>query len=150
MSIFLDQFFRLIPIPPVTHTVVRKIGDIPLVPASTCAHENSIRKRDVWFESVENWLEVNVYDYETLQEETTLTGPSIIESKNTTIAIGPDGSFSKLKNGDIKVYVHQSDNEIQPLDFRDPVNLEIFLARLKYILGRMVLVRRSQVIPRNV
>ena len=79
-------------------TIVQSPEDIPLVPASPCAHQNSMRKRDVWFESVENWLEVNVYDYETLQEEITLTGPSIIESKNTTIAIGPDGSFSKLKN----------------------------------------------------
>ena len=138
---FLNRYFELygislnynIAISAVKITIVQSPEDIPLVPASPCAHQNSMRKRDVWFESVENWLEVNVYDYETLQEETILTGPSIIESKNTTIAIGPDGSFSKLKNGDIKVYVHQSDSEIQPLDFRDPVNLEIFLARLKSI-----------------
>ena len=30
--IFLTQFFRSIPIPPVTPTVVRKMGEIPFVP----------------------------------------------------------------------------------------------------------------------
>ena len=33
-SFFLTQFFKSIPIPPVTPTVVRKIGDIPFVPAT--------------------------------------------------------------------------------------------------------------------
>ena len=31
-SVFLTQFFKSIPIPPVTSTVVRKIGEIPFVP----------------------------------------------------------------------------------------------------------------------
>ncbi len=31
---FFTQFFKSIPIPPVTPTVVRKIGEIPLVPAT--------------------------------------------------------------------------------------------------------------------
>ena len=31
---FFAQFFKSIPIPPVTSTVVRKIGDIPFVPAT--------------------------------------------------------------------------------------------------------------------
>ena len=34
VSSFLVQFFRSTPIPPVTPTVVRKIGDIPFVPAT--------------------------------------------------------------------------------------------------------------------
>ena len=33
-SFFFFQFFKSIPIPPVTSTVVRKIGEIPLVPAT--------------------------------------------------------------------------------------------------------------------
>ncbi|MNI34674.1 hypothetical protein D3C73_886720 [compost metagenome] len=33
-SSFLTQFFRLMPIPPVTSTVVAKIGEMPLVPAT--------------------------------------------------------------------------------------------------------------------
>ena len=33
-SFFLTQFLRSMPIPPVTSTVVKKIGDIPLVPAT--------------------------------------------------------------------------------------------------------------------
>ena len=37
LSFFFTQFFRSIPIPPVTSTVVRKIGEIPLVPAITGA-----------------------------------------------------------------------------------------------------------------
>ena len=32
-SSFLTQFFKSIPIPPVTPTVVKKIGEMPLVPA---------------------------------------------------------------------------------------------------------------------
>ena len=32
-SFFFFQFFKSIPIPPVTSTVVRKIGEIPFVPA---------------------------------------------------------------------------------------------------------------------
>ena len=36
-STFLTQFLRSRPIPPVTSTVVRKIGAIPLVPATTGA-----------------------------------------------------------------------------------------------------------------
>jgi hypothetical protein len=32
VSVFLTQFFKSIPIPPVTSTVVRKIGEIPFVP----------------------------------------------------------------------------------------------------------------------
>ena len=37
LSFFLTQFLRSRPIPPVTSTVVRKIGDIPFVPATTGA-----------------------------------------------------------------------------------------------------------------
>ena len=33
-SSFFTQFFRSIPMPPVTPTVVRKIGEMPLVPAT--------------------------------------------------------------------------------------------------------------------
>ncbi len=36
-SVFLTQFFRSMPMPPVTPTVVRKIGEMPLVPATTGA-----------------------------------------------------------------------------------------------------------------
>ena len=33
-SVFLTQFFKSKPIPPVTSTVVKKIGEIPFVPAT--------------------------------------------------------------------------------------------------------------------
>ena len=36
-SVFLTQFFKSTPMPPVTPTVVKKMGEMPLVPATTGA-----------------------------------------------------------------------------------------------------------------
>ncbi len=114
-------------------SIVQSSPEISLLPSANCSLEKSSCKRDVWFESSGNWLAVDVYDYGSLRTNKEIAGPAIIESKNTTIAVGPDGTFTLLKNGDIKVFVNQSSNEIHHFDFKDPVNLEIILARLRSI-----------------
>ncbi len=90
-------------------------------------------KRKVWFENVDRWVECKIIKYEAIKVSEKFNGPVIIECLNTTIVVGNKGVCLKKANGDINVIIKEGDNRVQKFDLKNPINLEIVLARLKSI-----------------
>ena len=95
--------------------------------------KRSFVKRKVWCSEINDWVLCKVIKFEALQIDKQYKGPVVIENNNTTVVVGSSGFYKKNINGDILIKIVSKDNNIGRLDFRDPINLEILLSRIRSI-----------------
>ncbi len=94
-------------------------------------NKNAIRK--VWFEKEDKWVNCKIINYNSINNEEVKNGPVIIESDNTTIVIGKNGNYVKKINGDIHVVITYPDIKKEYVEYENPINLELILARIRSI-----------------
>ena len=89
--------------------------------------------RSVWFENIDRWVDCEIIKYENIKIGQQIKGPLIIECLNTTIVAGNKGVCTKQMNGDINVCINEKEKRKKRIDIKNPVNLEIILARLRSV-----------------
>jgi len=95
--------------------------------------KRSFSKRKVWCSEINDWVICKVVKFESLQLNKQYKGPVVIEKNNTTVVVGSSGYYKKNNNGDILIEITSKDNGISRLNFKDPINLEILLSRIRSI-----------------
>jgi len=68
--------------------------------------ESGCKSRDVCING--EWRAVSVYDIDSLRPHTHVEGPAIIESKTTTVLIGPNDDVSITPHGWLDIAIDQS------------------------------------------
>ena len=67
---------------------------------------NAVKNRDVCING--EWMSVPVYDMDMLRPHASIRGPAIIESKTTTVLVGPDDELKTTPQGWLDIAVNQS------------------------------------------
>ena len=91
--------------------------------------------RRAWFEDLNGWADVPVYQLDDVTQGQRLQGPAIIEGPHTTVVVGSRGAVTAAASGDLIVDIERRPSmALSAVDGRlDPVDLEIILARLRAI-----------------
>ena len=80
-----------------------------------------------------HFIAPRIIKYENIKVGQKIKGPVIIECLNTTIVAGNKGVCTKQINGDINVRINDKEKRKKRIDIKNPVNLEIILARLRSV-----------------
>ena len=100
-------------------------------PAADGSAGRTPRRRRVWFDEGDDWLETGVIRFDELRQGERLGGPLVIEADHTSYVVGPSGAVSLTENGELVMEVPSgATSDPRSASAED---LEIVIARLRAI-----------------